>query len=92
MDIGGQMPVINSKRKLKSVCRAVITLLIWFGFAQAQSAPEQTTITGKLADGTGYRVNKSESELRPGYTREDGSHFGRSGCAASRGTFDVLHR
>lgn len=61
MDIFARIPIIRSKRRMKFIYWAVLTVLIWFAFTQAQSAPEPATITGKLADGTGYRVNKPEN-------------------------------
>ena len=46
---------------MKFIYWAVLTVLTWFAFAQAQSAPEPVTIAGKLVDGTGYRINKPEN-------------------------------
>lgn len=61
MSIFLRIPKGNFKRRMKLICLAIIDVLIWFAFAQAQSMPELATIAGILADGTTYRVSKPEN-------------------------------
>ena len=61
MSIFLRIPKGNFKRRMKLICLAIIGVLIWFAFAQAQSMPELATIAGILADGTTYRVSKPEN-------------------------------
>jgi len=59
-----RIPIFCTKKRMKSIYPAAIaflTLLIWFTFSQVLSANETGTITGELADGTGYRVSKPEN-------------------------------
>ena len=61
MDIYGRISIINFKRIIKFIYCAILSFLIWFAFAQAQPSHDPAIISGKLEDGTGYRVNKPEN-------------------------------